>query len=123
MLEILSSFENRYAEIDQLMADPTVSQDFLQVQKLAKEQSSIRDIVELTSSYRLTLQELQDIKTMIRDESDQEILALAKTEEANLMDQVEKLETGLRFALIPRDPNADKNVIMEIRAGTGGDEA
>ena len=123
MLEILSSFENRYAEIDQLMADPTVSQDFLQVQKLAKEQSSIRDIVELTSSYRLTLQELQDIKTMIRDESDQEILALAKTEEANLMDQVEKLETGLRFALIPRDPNDDKNVIMEIRAGTGGDEA
>ncbi len=123
MLDKLASVEKRYQEIDDLLANPEVSADYTRIATLAKEQATIRNVVELSREYRLILQQLQDIRIMIREESDQEMTALAKEEEEELEERKDRIEEDLRLELIPKDPNDDKNVIVEIRAGTGGDEA
>lgn len=123
MLDKLASVEKRYQEIDDLLANPEVSADYTRIATLAKEQATIRNVVELSREYRQILQELQDIRIMIREESDQEMSALAKEEEQQLKERKDRIEEDLRLELIPKDPNDDKNVIVEIRAGTGGDEA
>lgn len=123
MLNRLATIEGRYDEIDALMADPEVSVDFTRIQSLAKEKATLRGIVELSREYRNVLQQLQETTAIIRQESDAEMVAFAKEEESDLEERRSKLEDDLHVALIPKDPNDDKNVIMEIRAGTGGDEA
>lgn len=123
MLDKLGSIEERYQDLENLLSDPEVSVDHTRVQTLAKEQASLRNIVELSREYRQAIQQLHDVRMMIRDETDQELSALAKEEETELDERRGQLEASLRLELIPKDPNDDKNVIMEIRAGTGGDEA
>lgn len=123
MLDRLESVERRYAELDTLMADPAVSADYTRIQTLAKEQASIRTLVDLSRQYRAVLRQIEDAQSLMREETDADMAALAREEEQELQADKERVEAELRFALIPKDPNDEKNVILEIRAGAGGDEA
>ena len=123
MLERLSSVEEKYEELNKLLADPEVVADYTKVQQYAKEQSVMREVVELAREYREVIKEISDLKDMLRSESDPDILSMAKDEHATLEGKKEEAEERLRMALVPKDPNDDKNVIIEIRAGTGGEEA
>ncbi len=123
MLDRLESVERRYAELDTLMADPQVSADYTRIQALAKEQASIRTLVDLSRQYRAVLRQIEDAQSLMREETDADMAALAREEEQELQADKERVEAELRFALIPKDPNDEKNVILEIRAGAGGDEA
>ena len=123
MLEKLTTVERRYEELDRLLADPEVSVDYTKVQKLAREQASIRQIASLSAEYRKVLNEIEDTTALIREETDQEMGALAREELDELEAQRAEIEQALRVALIPKDPNDEKNVMMEVRAGTGGEEA
>ncbi len=123
MLNRLTSIEERYDEIDNLMADPEVSVDFTRIQTLAKEQATLRNIVQLSRELRGIMQQVEETTSIIHEESDAEMLAFAKEEVAELEKRKTKVEENLQVALVPKDPNDDKNVIMEIRAGAGGDEA
>ena len=123
MMDRLAAIEQRYEEIDRLLADPEVSSDYSRIQKLAKEQASLRRLVVLVREHRDVARELEEVGAMVRDEPDQEMASLAREEKTQLEQRMERIETELRLALIPPDPNDEKNVIMEIRAGTGGDEA
>ena len=123
MLERLSSVEEKYEELNKLLTDPEVVADYTKVQQYAKEQSVMREVVELAREYREVIKEIADLRDMLRSESDPEILSLAKDEQATLEGNKENVEERLRMALVPTDPNDDKNVIIEIRAGTGGEEA
>lgn len=123
MLDRLESVERRYAELDTLMADPAVSADYTRIQALAKEQASIRTLVDLSRQYRAVLRQIEDTQSLMREETDADMAALAREEEQELQADKERVEAELRLALIPKDPNDEKNVILEIRAGAGGDEA
>lgn len=123
MLDRLESVERRYAELDTLMADPAVSADYTRIQVLAKEQASIRTLVDLSRQYRAVLRQIEDAQSLMREETDADMAALAREEEQELQADKERVEVELRLALIPKDPNDEKNVILEIRAGAGGDEA
>ena len=123
MLERLSSVEEKYEELNKLLTDPEVVADYTKVQQYAKEQSVMREVVELAREYREVIKEISDLRDMLRSESDPDILSLAKDEHVTLEGKKEEAEERLRMALVPKDPNDDKNVIIEIRAGTGGEEA
>lgn len=123
MLNKLEAIEVRYEEINRLLADPELATDYTRIQTLAKEQAGLRNLVQLSIEYKDVSRQLEDVRGLIRSESDQQITALAKEEQQDLDDRLAKLDDDLRQELIPKDPNDDKNVIMEIRAGTGGDEA
>ena len=119
MIDKLTEIEKRYDEIDELLADVAVSTDYNRVQKLTKEQSSMRVIVQLSRQFKSTLNDLNEATELISQESDQEMIAFAKEELENLNRKKDSLENDLRIALLPKDPNDDKNVIVEIRAGAG----
>ena len=123
MLDRLASVERRYDEIERLMADPEVSVDYARVQTLAKEHASLRQVAGLASEYREVTEAMDEATALARDESDRDMAALAREEVAELRERRTALEDELRVALLPRDPNDEKNVIVEVRAGTGGDEA
>ncbi len=105
------------------MADPDVAVDYTRIERLAREQAQIREVVELSRAARSLASELDDLREMLRDESDEGMVELAREEIAELESRYETTERDLKLALVPKDPNDDKNVIVEIRAGTGGDEA
>ena len=123
MLNKLVTIEDKYAEIERLLADPDVSTDYGRVQKLAKELAQLKDVVSLSRQYRAASGAAEELRVISRDESDRELAIMAREELVELEQQKEKLESQLRVALLPRDPNDEKNVIVEIRAGTGGEEA
>ncbi len=123
MLERMRAVEDRFEELDRLMADPEVTSDYTRVQEMAKEQANLRDVVGLAREMRAIDAEADDVRAMLREESDEEIAQLAREEMAELESRRERAELKLKLALIPKDPNDEKNVIVEIRAGTGGDEA
>lgn len=105
------------------MADPDVAVDYTRIERLAREQAQIREVVELSRAARSLASELDDLREMLREESDEEMVEMAREEIAELEARFETTERDLKLALVPKDPNDDKNVIVEIRAGTGGDEA
>ena len=123
MLERMRAVEDRSEELDRLMADPEIAADYSRVQDLAKEQAQLREVVELSRELRAIESESDDLRMMLREESDPELSELAREELAELETRWEDTEQALKLALVPKDPNDDKNVIVEIRAGTGGDEA
>ena len=123
MIDRISSFEERYEELNQLLADPEVVADYTQVQRYAKEQSTIREVVELSREYRRLSDGIKDAREIAHGETDPEIVNMAREEQQTLQAALEITEENLKIALVPKDPNDDKNVIIEIRAGTGGDEA
>jgi len=123
MIEKLKDVEARYNELLELMAGPQVSRNPELLKKYGQEQASLEPMVETYRRYRDVLDQLQDTREMLADDLDEEMRALVRDERDRLEAEQEELEKELRLMLLPKDPNDDKNVIVEIRAGAGGDEA
>jgi peptide chain release factor 1 len=122
MLDKLAGIASRYDELEQLMADPTIAADYEKVAEYAQERSSLQPIVDGYREYRDTLTQLDEAEALL-DSEDAEMRELAQEEVDSLTQRREELEDELRLLLLPKDPRDEKNVIMEIRAGAGGDEA
>ena len=123
MLDRLSSVEERYEELNRLLSDPVVVADYTKVQQYAKEQAAMREVVELARNFRKIQVEISELQDIAHKEIDVDLVEMAKEELEPLLARVDQAESDLKMALVPKDPNDEKNVIMEIRAGTGGDEA
>lgn len=123
MFEKLKALKERYDELTELMADPKVIADRALWQKYVKEHSALSEIVEKYLLYLAAEKAHEECKEIIAAGEDQELVALAKEEMGERQAEMEKLTEELKVLLLPKDPNDDKNVIMEIRAGTGGEEA
>ena len=123
MIEKLQTLEDKYEELNQKMVDPEVLANPTELNKYAKQQSELEDIVNVFREYKKATSELEDSKAMLLEKLDPEMDEMVKAEIKELSEQKEQLEQELTILLLPKDPNDSKNVIMEIRAGTGGDEA
>jgi peptide chain release factor 1 len=123
MIEQLDKIEKRYQEIDEKLAQPEVATNLSQVQALAQERAGLVEMVTKYRKYKKAVKELEDVKSMHDTGLDEEMTTMVKQEMASLETKLEKLTEELRQALLPRDPNEEKDIIMEIRAGTGGNEA
>jgi peptide chain release factor 1 len=119
----LRDIETRYAAVEAQMSDPAVAQDPPVYQKLAREAKEIAPIVERYRAYKDALQELAKVQEMVKAESDPELREMAHEETRALEAKRDALDAEIPLLLVPRDPNDEKNVLLEIRAGTGGDEA
>ena len=122
MFSQLDEVEKRFEELTSLMGDPSVAGDPKRYAQVAKEQAGLAQTVEVWRRYRGLTEELESAKELLTD-SDQEMREMAKEEIATLEPQLPPLEEQLKILLLPKDPNDEKNVLLEIRAGTGGDEA
>jgi len=116
----LNPFIERYNELSDLLSSPDIISDIKKMTELSKEQSSLLPLVEKATEYQNTLQDIEDNKEML---SDAELGELAKEELKELEAQIPVLEDAIKKLLIPTDPNDERNIIVEMRAGTGGDEA
>ncbi len=116
----LNPFINRYNELSELLSSPDITSDIKKMTELSKEQSSLLPIVEKAREYHALLEEIQDSKEML---SDPEMSDMAKEELKELEPRVPELEEEIKMLMLPKDPNDDRNIIVELRAGTGGDEA
>ncbi|HEX7285613.1 MAG TPA: peptide chain release factor 1 [Candidatus Angelobacter sp.] len=123
MFERLIQIEAKYEELTKALASPEVIGDSSKYQKTAKAHSEISEIVEKYREYKDLQKGIEESKTMVAEESDAELRAYAQEELVRLEERLAATEAELKVLLIPKDPNDEKNVIVEIRAGTGGDEA
>ncbi|MGI6034405.1 MAG: peptide chain release factor 1 [Limnochordia bacterium] len=123
MLKKLEAVEQRFNELTRLLADPEVIADQEKFRKFAKTRSDMEEVVECYHHYKQVVEELQGVREMMEEDLDEELLEMAKAEEEKLQAEEDKLENQLKILLLPRDPNDERNVIVEIRAGTGGEEA
>ena len=120
MLEKLNAVEAKYSQIEARLAAPETYDDPALVAKLNKEQSELQDLVETFRTYRSTLDRKEEAELLL---SDPEMKELAQEEFLQAKDDLERLEQQLQILLLPKDPNDRKNVIVEVRAGVGGEEA
>ena len=120
MLDKLTAIEAKYSQIEARLAAPETYDEPAQVAKLNKEQSELQPLVETFRTYRRTLEARDQARELM---SDSEMKELAQEEYSQAMEDIPKLERELQILLLPKDPNDDKNVIVEIRAGVGGEEA
>jgi peptide chain release factor 1 len=124
LLDKLRSVEQTFNELTRRLADPEVATDPSEFQRLAKARSSLEETVNTYEDWKKAQQGLEEARQMVRDAgSDHDLRELAAAEIEELEPQLEALEIRLKVLLLPRDPNDDKNIMLEIRAGTGGDEA
>lgn len=123
MLDKLQAIEDRYNELSNLLSDPSVIGDQSQFQKYAKAHSGLTPIVGKYVEYKEVVKGIEDAKNMLNEELENDFREMVELELAELNQKKEILEKELSILLLPKDPNDDKNVIMEIRAGTGGEEA
>ena len=123
MFEKLESMKNRFDELTAKISDPAVIADTATWQKLVKERSALEEPVNLYAEYVVNEATVSECREIIDDGSDKEMVALAKEELSAALRKREELTENLKIALLPKDPDDDKNVIIEIRAGAGGDEA
>ncbi|CEI80757.1 peptide chain release factor 1 [Oceanobacillus oncorhynchi subsp. incaldanensis] len=123
MLDRLQALEDRYNKLNEMLSDPEVISDTKKLREYSKEQAGLEDVVQAHREYREVTSQLADAKEMLEDESDNEMLEMAKMEVSELSSRKEELEEQMKILLLPKDPNDDKNVIMEIRGAAGGDEA
>lgn len=123
MLDQLQSLEDRYNKLNELLSDPEISSDPNKLREYGKEQSGLEDVVQVFREYKEAKSQLSDAKEMLEDDLDSEMEDMVKSEINELADQTVELEEKMKILLLPKDPNDDKNVIMEIRGAAGGDEA
>lgn len=123
MFDRLQAVEDRYEELSQLLCDPSISSDPKRLREFSKEQSNIEDTVIAYREYKEVTSQLKDAKSMLDEKLDDEMKDMVKLEIAELSERKEELEERLKILLLPKDPNDDKNVIVEIRGAAGGDEA
>jgi len=123
MLDKLAGIEARYDELNTLLADPAVTGDYTKLRDYGQERAELQPIVEAFREYRDALKQLDEARALAAETADADLLAMAQDEVAQLEPRSADLEDTLRTLLLPSDPKDAKNVIVEIRAGTGGDEA
>ena len=116
----LQPFLDRYNEISKLLSDEKITQDIKKLTSLSKEQSDLQKIVDKANEYIQTINSIEENKELL---SDPDLGELAKEELKELEPKIPALEEEIKLLLLPKDPNDDKNIYLEIRAGTGGDEA
>ena len=123
MFDQLEIIENRYDQLTELLSDPDVVSDPDKLRKYSKEQSEIQETVEVFRIYKEHLDTIEESKELLTETDDSEMIEMLEEEIASSEDELPKLEERLRILIIPKDPNDDKNVIIEIRGAAGGDEA
>ncbi|PLX25023.1 MAG: peptide chain release factor 1 [Salinivirgaceae bacterium] len=123
LLEKVEGIKIRFEEVSQLITDPEVIADVKRYIKLNKEYKNLEPIIETGNEYKLVIENIESSKEILSNESDEEMKEMAKMELEELEDKKEELEERIKILLVPKDPEDDKNVVLEIRAGTGGDEA
>ena len=122
-IESLQSIKDRFEEITRLMADPEVATDIARVTQLGREHGELKEVVGSIKHYEEAVEAAEELRVLIREETEEELVLMAKEELEELEEKLPGLEEELRLKLIPKDPEDSKNAIVEIRAGTGGDEA
>ncbi len=123
ILERLKGVKTRFIEVGELLTSPDILSDMERYVKLSKEYKDLQPIIEAYEKYKLTTSNISSTKEMLASEKDEEMREMAKAELDSLTVQLAELEEEIRWLLIPADPEDDKNAVIEIRAGTGGDEA
>ncbi len=123
MLDRLQAVEDRYDKLNELLSDPAIVNDPKKLREYSKEQSDIQETVEVYREYKSVREQLKDAKAMLEDKLDADMREMVKEEVSELEKQEEELSGRLKILLLPKDPNDDKNVIIEIRGAAGGDEA
>ena len=123
MLDKLNAIEEKYEELSELIANPDVMSDIDRWQQYVKSHAELTGVAGVYKEYKKTAKEIQEAKIILDEESDKELLEMAQTELEGLQRLQSDLEQQLKVLLLPKDPNDEKNVIIEIRAGTGGEEA
>lgn len=122
-LEPLQEIKRRYAEVNRLMAQPDVASDPERMAELGRESAELKEVVEAIGRYESLLQEREDLRELARQEDEPELAEMARSELESLEKKLPRVEEELKQKLIPKDPEDAKDAIIEIRAGTGGDEA
>ncbi|MBT2678602.1 peptide chain release factor 1 [Bacillus sp. ISL-35] len=123
MFDRLQAVEDRYERLNELLSDPEVVNDSKKLREYSKEQSDIQETVMAYREYKEVKEQLADAKAMLEDKLDADMREMVKEEISELEPRIEELEARIKILLVPKDPNDDKNVIMEIRGAAGGDEA
>lgn len=123
MFDKLDDMLIHYEELMLMLGDPDVTQDTKRFTRLMKEQADLAPIVEAYKQYKQAKQDVEDSLAMLEEENDEELREMAKEELSDAKKRIEELEHELKILLLPKDPNDEKNIILEIRAGAGGDEA
>lgn len=123
MFDQLEIVEERYEQLNELLSDPDVVSDTDKLREYSKEQADLQKTVEVYRNYKSIKEQLDDALEMLSEASDAEEEAMIKEEIAELKPQIPQFEEEMKLLLIPKDPNDDKNVVMEIRGAAGGDEA
>ncbi len=123
ILEKLSGVETRYKELEKLLSKPEIISNTKEYAKLSKEYKDLGAIMETYAKYKQVLENIKSDKQILEEENDEELISMAKEELEELEKEKAALEDKIKLLLVPKDPEDDKNAIMEIRSGTGGDEA
>jgi peptide chain release factor 1 len=123
LLDKLEEIENKYDELTKILSDPEIFSDYSKSQKYSKEQSDLEDIVHKIREYKKVLSGIQEAEEIIQTDGDKEMKELAEAELEELKERRPSIENELKLMLVPKDPRDERNIILEIRAGTGGDEA
>ncbi|HEX7412570.1 MAG TPA: peptide chain release factor 1 [Bacteroidia bacterium] len=123
MIEKLASIKQRYIDVEQKLADPTIISDMKQFKKLNIEYRTLEPIIEMFEAYKKALDNIDSANELLKTEKDKDFLDMAKAELEENRALEQKLAEEIRIMLIPKDPEDTKNCVMELRAGTGGDEA
>lgn len=123
MLDRLQALADRYEKLSELLCDPDVASEPKRLRDLSKEQSDLQEAYEAYTEYKQVSEQLEEAKQMLGEKLDDEMREMVKMEIDELSERKESLEEQIRILLLPKDPNDDKNVIMEIRGAAGGDEA
>ncbi len=119
----LAQVEEKYENLARMLGDPEVISDMDKLRRYSKEHSDLTPVIEAYREYISLKDQLEEVEAMIREEKDPELVNLAKDEKGGLTKRMDELEDKLKMLLLPMDPNDERNVLLEIRAGTGGDEA
>jgi peptide chain release factor 1 len=123
LFDRLQSVEDRYERLNELLSDPEIINNSNKLREYSKEQADISDTVQAYREYKDVKEQLKDAKVMLDEKLDPDMREMVKEEVSELQSQLEEIEARLKILLVPKDPNDDKNVIMEIRGAAGGDEA
>ena len=123
MLERLRALADRYEKLSELLCDPAVTGDAAKLREYSKEQSDLQEAYEAYCEYKKVIEQLEEAKAMLNEKLDDELRELAKAEVEQLKERKEQLEERIKILMLPKDPNDEKNVIVEIRGAAGGEEA
>lgn len=123
MLEKLRALEEKFKELSNLIIQPDIMSDQKKYIKISKEYKDLKEIIDKKTEYENILKNIEEASDIIKNEQDKEMLELANSEMVIYKENLVKLEDQLKVLLIPKDPDDSKNIVMELRAGTGGDEA